>query len=96
MLSVSMHFCIAGTALPISHFSRYSSAMKQTFNIRGGAALGRENLPKLREKLASTGLDFLYVPHEDEYNNEYLPDAYERLAWAVSYTHLTLPTIYSV
>ena len=81
-----MHFCIDGSALPISHFSRYSSAMKQTFNIRGGAALGRENLPKLREKLASTGLDFLYVPHEDEYNNEYLPDAYERLAWATGFT----------
>ena len=55
--------------------------MKQTFSIRGGAAIGRQNLPTLRQKMTDTGLDFLYVPHEDEYNNE-----------SVSYTHLTLPT----
>lgn len=32
------------------------------------------------------GLDGFYVPHEDEYQNEYLPDANERLAWATGFT----------
>ncbi len=31
-------------------------------------------------------LDGFYVPHEDEYQNEYLPDANERLAWATGFT----------
>ena len=60
--------------------------MKQTFDIRGGAAMGRTNLPKLRSQMAKSALDYVYVPHEDEYNNEYLPDAYERLAWVTGFT----------
>lgn len=31
-------------------------------------------------------LDGLYVPHDDEYQNEYLPDANERLAWVSGFT----------
>jgi len=60
--------------------------MKQSFDIRGGAAIGRANLPTLRQKMTSLGLDLLYVPHEDEYNNEYLPDAYQRLEWVSGFT----------
>jgi len=60
--------------------------MKQSFDIRGGAAIGRANLPTLRQKMSDLGLDVLYVPHEDEYNNEYLPDAYQRLTWATGFT----------
>lgn len=60
--------------------------MKQSFDIRGGPALGRNNLPKLRTKMTESGLDLVYVPHEDEFNNEYLPDSYERLAWATGFT----------
>lgn len=60
--------------------------MKQTFDIRGGAAMGRANLPTLRQKMSELKLDFLYVPHEDEYNNEYLPDAYQRLTWLTGFT----------
>ena len=60
--------------------------MKQSFDIRGGAALGRTNLPKLRQKMADLNLDYLYVPHEDEFNNEYLPDAYQRLTWVTGFT----------
>jgi len=60
--------------------------MKQSFDIRGGAAIGRANLPTLRQKMTTLGLDVLYVPHEDEYNNEYLPDAYQRLTWATGFT----------
>ncbi len=60
--------------------------MKQNFDVKGGPQIGRENLPKLRQVMAQLGLDGFYVPHEDEYQNEYLPDANERLAWASGFT----------
>ncbi|MEL7128003.1 MAG: aminopeptidase P family N-terminal domain-containing protein, partial [Pseudomonadota bacterium] len=60
--------------------------MKQTFDVRGGPEIGRANLPSLRKQLSAMGLDMFYLPHEDEYQNEYLPDANERLAWATGFT----------
>ena len=60
--------------------------MRQTFDIKGGPQDGRTHLPLLRRELATQGLDGLYVPHDDEYQNEYLPDANERLAWATGFT----------
>lgn len=60
--------------------------MRQTFDIQGGPQDGRAHLPLLRRELAAQGLDGLYVPHDDEYQNEYLPDANERLAWASGFT----------
>ncbi|MEL7032469.1 MAG: aminopeptidase P family protein [Pseudomonadota bacterium] len=60
--------------------------MKQNFDVKGGPHIGRENVPKVRSKLAEFGLDGLYVPHEDEYQNEYLPDANERLAWVSGFS----------
>jgi Xaa-Pro aminopeptidase len=60
--------------------------MKQTFDIKGGPQDGRAHLPLLRRELDAQGLDGLYVPHDDEYQNEYLPDANERLAWATGFT----------
>lgn len=60
--------------------------MKQNFDVKGGPQIGRENLPKLRAELAGMKLDGFYVPHEDEYQNEYLPDANERLAWVSGFT----------
>jgi hypothetical protein len=32
------------------------------------------------------GLDGFLVPHEDEHQNEYLPAANDRLAWASGFT----------
>ncbi len=55
--------------------------MKPNFDVKGGPQIGRENLPKLRAEMEKLGLDGFYVPHEDEYQNEYLPDANERLMW---------------
>ena len=55
--------------------------MRQTFDIKGGPQDGRAHLPLLRKELGNMGLDGFYVPHDDEYQNEYLPDANERLAW---------------
>lgn len=60
--------------------------MRQTFDIKGGPQDGRAHLPLLRRELERQGLDGLYVPHDDEYQNEYLPDANERLAWVSGFT----------
>ncbi|MEZ6012244.1 MAG: aminopeptidase P family protein [Hyphomonas sp.] len=60
--------------------------MRQTFDIKGGPQLGVQHLPLLRKELSAMGLDGMYVPHDDEYQNEYLPDANERLAWVSGFT----------
>lgn len=60
--------------------------MLQNFEVQGGAHYGRENVPKLREAMENAQLDAFLIPHEDEYNNEYLPDCNERLMWATGFT----------
>jgi Xaa-Pro aminopeptidase len=60
--------------------------MRQTFDIKGGPQDGRAHLPLLRKELSAMNLDGFYVPHDDEYQNEYLPDANERLAWVSGFT----------
>ena len=60
--------------------------MRQTYEVIGGPAVGQASLPKLRETLKAIGLDGIYIPHDDEYQNEYLPACYERLAWATGFT----------
>jgi len=60
--------------------------MRQSFDVRGGPQNGRAHLPLLRAALADQRLDGFYIPHEDEYQNEYLPDANERLAWTTGFT----------
>ncbi len=60
--------------------------MFQTYDDPGGPALGREHLPLLRKALAKLGLDGFIVPHEDEWQNEYVPPAYDRLAWLTGFT----------
>ena len=47
---------------------------------------GVTNVAALRSLMQSMGLDGLIVPHEDEHQNEYLPDANERLAWISGFT----------
>ena len=60
--------------------------MIQTFDVQGGPELGRRNLPKLRQAMSDQGLDAFIVPHEDEYQNEYVPEALDRLQWATGFT----------
>ena len=60
--------------------------MRQTFDVRGGPQDGRKHLPLLRAEMEKQNLDVFYIPHEDEFQNEYLPDANERLAWATGFT----------
>jgi len=58
----------------------------QTYDDPGGPALGRKHLPRLRKALKAAGLDGFIIPHEDEWQNEYVPPAYDRLAWATGFT----------
>jgi len=58
----------------------------QTYDDPGGPALGRKHLPRLRKALKAAGLDGFIVPHEDEWQNEYVPAAYDRLAWTTGFT----------
>jgi Xaa-Pro aminopeptidase len=60
--------------------------MRQTYEVIGGPGVGRANLPLLRATLKAMELDGVYIPHDDEYQNEYLPACYERLAWATGFT----------
>ncbi len=60
--------------------------MFQNYDDPGGPALGRKHLPRLRKALKAQGLDGFIVPHEDEWQNEYVPSAYDRLAWATGFT----------
>lgn len=60
--------------------------MFQTYDEPGGPALGRKHLPKLRKALKAAGLDGFIVPHEDEWQNEYVPPAFDRLAWVTGFT----------
>jgi len=48
--------------------------------------MGRKNLPLLRTQMAAEEIDYFYLPHEDEYQNEYLPDNAQRLTWATGFT----------
>ena len=60
--------------------------MRQTFDDAADPSFGLEHLPLIREQMAAQGLDGFLIPHEDEHQNEYLPDANERLAWATGFT----------
>ena len=60
--------------------------MRQTFDETTDPSFGAKHLPLLRAEMAKQGLDGLLVPHEDEHQNEYLPDANERLAWVSGFT----------
>lgn len=43
-------------------------------------------LQQLREVMEQEGVDGFIVPRTDEYQNEYVPDCYERLAWLTGFT----------
>ena len=60
--------------------------MRQTFQDSADPSFGTLHLPLIRQAVARQGLDGLLIPHEDEHQNEYLPDANDRLAWATGFT----------
>jgi len=60
--------------------------MRQTFDESTDPSFGPRHVPLIRQAMAAQGLDGLLVPHEDEHQNEYLPAANDRLAWATGFT----------
>jgi Xaa-Pro aminopeptidase len=60
--------------------------MRQTFDETTDPSFGKKHLPLIRQAMASQGLDGFLTPHEDEHQNEYLPAANDRLAWATGFT----------
>src|SRR5277367_7009801 len=60
--------------------------MRQTFDESTDPSFGPKHVPLIRQAMASQGLDGFLVPHEDEHQNEYLPAANDRLAWATGFT----------
>jgi len=60
--------------------------MRQTFDESTDPSFGPRHLPLIREAMARQGLDAFLIPHEDEHQNEYLPAANDRLAWATGFT----------
>lgn len=60
--------------------------MFQTFEDHSSPELGAERAEKVRIEMAKNGLAGLIVPHDDEYQNEYTPACFERLAWLTGFT----------
>ena len=62
------------------------TAFFQSFDVTTSPAQGAGHVAALRARMKAQGLDGFIVPHEDEHQNEYLPDANERLAWVSGFT----------
>src|SRR4051812_7376585 len=60
--------------------------MRQSFDENADPSFGQRHLPRIRQAMSELGLDGFLVPHEDEHQNEYLPAANDRLAWATGFT----------
>ena len=60
--------------------------MRQTFDETTDRSFGPKHVPLIRKAMAEQGLDGFVTPHEDEHQNEYLPAANDRLAWATGFT----------
>jgi Xaa-Pro aminopeptidase len=60
--------------------------MRQTFEDSADRSFGPLHTPLIRQAMAEQALDGFVVPHEDEHQNEYLPAANDRLAWATGFT----------
>ncbi len=60
--------------------------MRQTFDEYTDPSFGPRHVPLIRQAMADQGLDGFLIPHEDEHQNEYLPEANDRLAWATGFT----------
>ena len=60
--------------------------MRQSFEETTDPSFGPRHVPLIRKAMADQGLDGFLAPHEDEHQNEYLPAANDRLAWATGFT----------
>jgi Xaa-Pro aminopeptidase len=58
----------------------------QTFEPVSDRSYAGRHLPLLRAEMADLGLDGFYIPHDDEYQNEYIPAYAERLMWVSGFS----------
>jgi Xaa-Pro aminopeptidase len=62
------------------------NANYQNFEIVGGREFGVKNVPLLRTALNKYKIDGYLIPHEDEWQNEYLPASHDRLMIATGFS----------
>jgi Xaa-Pro aminopeptidase len=60
--------------------------MFQTFEPVSDRTFASKHLPLLRDKMKRQNLDGFIIPHDDEYQNEYIPEYAERLMWATGFS----------
>ncbi len=60
--------------------------MFQTFDPVSDKTFAAKHLPLLRAELEKQNLDGFVVPHDDEYQNEYIPAYAERLMWVSGFS----------
>jgi Xaa-Pro aminopeptidase len=60
--------------------------MFQTFEPVSDRSFAGKHLPLLRAELKKQNLDGFIIPHDDEYQNEYIPAYAERLMWATGFS----------
>src|SRR5918997_2056901 len=60
--------------------------MRQNVDDTTDPSFGPRHVPLIRAEMQRQGLDAFLIPHEDEHQNEYLPEANDRLAWATGFT----------
>ncbi len=60
--------------------------MFQTYDPVSDRSFASKHLPLLREVMKAQSLDGFLVPHDDEYQNEYIPAYAERLMWVSGFS----------
>ena len=60
--------------------------MFQTFEEQSDKSAGPVRARELQATLSAHEFDGLIIPHDDEYQNEYTPACFERLAWLTGFT----------
>jgi len=60
--------------------------MFQTYDPVSDRSFAGKHLPLLRAEMKKQNLDGFIIPHDDEYQNEYIPGYAERLMWASGFS----------
>ncbi len=60
--------------------------MFQTFEPVSDRSFAGKHLPLLRAEMKKQNLDGFLIPHDDEYQNEYIPAYAERLMWSTGFS----------
>ena len=60
--------------------------MFQTYEPISDRSFAGKHLPLLRAEMKKQHLDGFVIPHDDEYQNEYIPEYAERLMWASGFS----------